>query len=116
MKTTTKTIRIATLAATGLLIGLAASGVAAAGNTVRPPPPTKQMLGATAAVVDFCARADRAHSGRYDDIARRLLGVSDKAFVNARNSPEYRAAYQSINQVLGKMSAPEAVYNCSCVQ
>ena len=70
-------------------------------------------LGITEATLDFCAQADPKSADKYWQQAKALLqGVPQKTAAEIRNSNEYRQAYDSTAEMIGKGSHQDALRAC----
>jgi hypothetical protein len=71
-------------------------------------------LAAAEATLDFCAQADPKSADRYWQQAELLLGgVPEKMAAEIRKSDEYRRAYVSASQMIGKVAKQDALRACA---
>jgi hypothetical protein len=68
------------------------------------PAPSAPSLAITEATLDFCAKADPKSADRYWEQGKALLqGVPQKTAAQIRKSDEYRQAYDSTTEMIGKV-------------
>ena len=71
-------------------------------------------LGMTEATLDFCARINPQSADQYWQHGKRLLqGVPEKTAAEIRKSEEYRQAYDSTAELIGKVSQQDAMQACA---
>jgi len=71
-------------------------------------------LGTTEATLDFCAKADPKSADGYWQQGKLLLqGVPEKTAAEVRKSDEYRQAYDSTAEMIGKVPEQDAMRACS---
>jgi hypothetical protein len=71
-------------------------------------------LAAAEATLDFCAQADPKSADQYWQQAKRLLqGVPEKTAAEIRSSADYRQAYDSATQMIGKVAKEDALRACT---
>jgi hypothetical protein len=101
----TKSHRILTLCAAAALAQL---------SLAEEPALSAPALGTTEATLDFCAQADPKSADRYWQQGKLLLqGVPEKTAAEIRNSGEYRQAYDSAAEMIGKVSRQDAIRACA---
>ncbi len=100
-----KSYRILTFCAAAALARVALAEEAA----VSPP-----GLATAEATLDFCAQADPKSADRYWQQAKALLqGVSEKTAAEIRKSDDYRQAYDSVAEMIGRLPQQEAMRACT---
>lgn len=76
--------------------------------------PSPPALGMTEATLDFCARINPQSADQYWQHGKRLLqGVPEKTAAEIRKSEEYRQAYDSTAELIGKVSQQDAMQACA---
>ncbi|HEX4584482.1 MAG TPA: hypothetical protein VH183_06610 [Burkholderiaceae bacterium] len=82
----------------------------------RPQPLDPQLaraLGATQSVFDFCSRVDPTDHAAFDRHAKALFdGMSEDRIGQARASDPYQKGYGTLQSVLAKFTAADAVQGC----
>jgi hypothetical protein len=78
------------------------------------PAPNAHVLGVAESVLNYCEPLDPAASARMRTIIGQLVqGVSQAQLDEVRESDEYRKAYDSVAEFVGKVDAPNAKRICS---
>jgi hypothetical protein len=94
-----------------LLVGQFALAQIAQADEASPDP---KVLGATEAILSFCAKVDPSGAANYLEQSRQMThGASDEALAKARKSEEYRQARDSAEESLAKIDEQEAVKACA---
>jgi hypothetical protein len=79
-----------------------------AGNSVPP-----QALGQIEATGNFCARVDSPWADKYKQVGKALVaGMSEKELKEARESNDYKTAYETMTGTLEKIPQDHAVESC----
>lgn len=111
---TTRSLRCAAVAASGLLLSFGLATPAAGAQPKPPAPMAAKSLGAAAAAIDFCSRIDRENSAKYGQAARKLSpGFTDSELAKVKSSAEYQAAYRAVERALGQLTSEEALAQCT---
>jgi hypothetical protein len=78
------------------------------------PPPNAHVLGVAESTLNYCASLDPAASARMRTIIEQLVqGVSQQQLSEVRESDEYRKAYDSVTDFVGKVDEHNAKRICS---
>ena len=78
--------------------------------------PPKPALGQVEGTLDFCAQVDQRSAAKYQEYKKILIqGVPEKEVAEARNSTEYKEAYDAIGEALGKVPKDQAVKACTAL-
>jgi hypothetical protein len=78
------------------------------------PPPNAQALGITEGVLHYCGSVDPKAAGQLQQKAKDLVqGLSEDEVAKLRESEEYRAAYDSIGEMLTAAPGQKAVQACA---
>ena len=73
-----------------------------------------RMLGATEAIMNYCAKVDPTSGDRYrQQIKLMVQGTSDAALAKVRDSEEYKQGHDSIEDMLSKTDEHHAKQTCS---
>jgi hypothetical protein len=76
--------------------------------------PSKAALGQVEGTLDFCARVDTQSAAKYEEQKKRLVkDVPEKEVAAARESTEYKEAYDAISEALEKGPKDEAAKACT---
>jgi hypothetical protein len=90
--------------------GLALSPVAYADGPVL----TAQALGITEGVLNYCGSIDPAAAAKLRERIKQLVrGASEQQLADVRHSDEYRRAYDSVVDFVGKVDEHNAKRICS---
>ena len=77
----------------------------------------KEVLGKVEAAMDFCAQADPQSADKYQAKKKEFSqGATDEELSEARDSQEYKDAYQSSTDELSKQSKDEAKKTCAAAR
>jgi hypothetical protein len=77
-------------------------------------PFTNDAFGKVEATLDFCVQADPQGASKYQERKKELVrDVPEKEVAEARQSHEYRDAYDGVTAELGKVPKAQAVKACS---
>src|SRR6266436_9728925 len=78
--------------------------------------PPKPALGQVEGTLDFCTQVDQRSATKYQEYKKILIqGVPEKEVAEARKSTEYKAAYDTIGEALGKVPKDQAVKACTAL-
>ena len=78
------------------------------------PAPNAQVLGVTESVINYCGPIDPAAADRLRQMIKQLVqGASEQQLAEVRNSDEYRKAYDSVADFVGKVDEHNAKRACS---
>jgi hypothetical protein len=62
----------------------------------------------------FCSELDPSSAAKYQEVAKRYLGSApEKELAEARNTPEYKEAYESNGALLAEMPKEHIIEACS---
>ena len=76
--------------------------------------PPNSTLGQLEGTLDFCAQVDPQSAAKYQEFKKALVqGEPEKDVAEARQSSEYKNAYEAIGEALGKVPKGEAVKACT---
>jgi hypothetical protein len=79
-----------------------------------PAPPSAQTLGMMEGIVNRCAQVDPKAATRYKEQLKFLTqGASEKTVDEIRKSDEYKQAYDSATDMIGKVPEQEAIRACT---
>lgn len=79
--------------------------------------PDPLAIGAAQAVFNFCSQVDRAGDKSFDKQGKELVaGLSKERIESLRESAAYLRAYQTLQSVLKKFSAADALQACRAIQ
>lgn len=75
------------------------------------------LLGKVEGALDFCAQADAQSADKYQAKKKEFSqGATDEELSEARDSQDYRDAYQSSTDELSKQSKEEAKKTCAAAR
>lgn len=78
------------------------------------PPPNAHVLGVAESVLNYCEPVDPAASARMRTLIGQLVqGVTEQQLSEVRESDEYRKAYDSVSDFVGKVDPHNAKRICS---
>ena len=78
------------------------------------PPISNHSLGVLEGTAAFCAELDPEAAAKYQERAKRYVaGMQEKQVAEARDSGQYKEAYQSAGATLSAMSKDQAKKACS---
>ena len=78
------------------------------------PPPNAHVLGVAESVLNYCAPLDPAAGARMRTFIEQLVqGVSPQDLSAVRESDEYRKAFDSVTDFVGKVDAANAKRVCA---
>jgi len=78
------------------------------------PPPSAQALAIAESVINYCGPIDPAGADRLRQMIKQLVqGASEQQLAEVRNSDEYRKAYDSVADFVGKVDEHNAKRACS---
>jgi len=78
------------------------------------PPPSAQALGVAESVINYCGPIDAAAADRLRQMIKQLVqGASEPQLAEVRKSDEYRKAYDSVVDFVGKIDQRNAKRFCS---
>jgi hypothetical protein len=99
----------------GLPVWLACAGLALpALGWAEAPPPNAHVLGVAESALNYCGPLDPAAAARMRTIIEQLLqGVSQQQLSEVRESDEYRKAYDSVTDFVGKVDEHNAKRICA---
>jgi len=98
--------------AAGAVEAKAAPGVAATASDRKAPEP--RALGATEALLDYCAKSDPTDAAKVHNRWKRLTqGASKEALADARKSSQYQSARDAEADFIGKIEPRNAHRLCS---
>jgi hypothetical protein len=64
--------------------------------------------------LSFCSELDPSSTAKYQEVAKRYLGSApEKELAEARNTPEYKEAYESNGALLAEMPKEHIIEACS---
>ena len=93
-----------------LSVGIAVAQAALADSPAISP----QALGTAEAVLKYCAKADSKAAGKYEERMKLLAQLSTpEALTAARKSDEYKEAYESAVQSVGKLDTNQVPRACA---
>jgi hypothetical protein len=96
------------------LLGMSAALMIAQSALADSPAITPQSLGTVEAVLKFCAKMDHAAAGKYQERLKLIAQVeSPTALAAARNTDEYKEAYASALDSVGKLDTDRVSQACS---
>jgi hypothetical protein len=76
--------------------------------------PSAQVLGVTESVINYCGPIDPPAADRLRQMIRQLVqGASEQQLAEVRKSDEYRKAYDSVVDFVGKIDQRNAKQFCS---
>jgi len=76
--------------------------------------PPNSALGQVEGTLDFCAQVDPPSAAKYEERKKLLVqGQPENEVAEARKTTEYKEAYDSISEALGKVPKDQAVKSCS---
>jgi hypothetical protein len=79
-------------------------------------PMSRPALGQLEGILNFCAKVDPSMAKQYQERSALLLGkASDKDLADARDSDEYRQAYDAVSAELAKVEKDHAVQTCNAM-
>jgi hypothetical protein len=79
-------------------------------------PVSSQTLGQVEGILSFCTKMDSGLAKYYEQQSRALVGnATAKELAEARDSSEYKEAYEAINAELEKVDKERAADSCSSV-
>jgi hypothetical protein len=77
------------------------------------PAPNARALGITESMLKYCARVDASAVVRLKEQARLLVqGASAQTVARVRNTDDYRKAYDSVTDFVGKVAEQNAKRPC----
>src|SRR6267154_3518834 len=92
------------------VLGLSAAIVLAQLAQADPSALSAPALGIAEATLNFCAQIDPKSAARYQEQVKLLVqGTSEDAVSDARTSDDYRQAYDSTADMIGKVSERDAL-------
>ena len=72
------------------------------------------MLGMTESILQYCGPLDPAAAAKLrEKIIQLVQGASEQQLAQVRNSDEYRKAYDSVVDIVGKVDERDATRICS---
>jgi hypothetical protein len=75
--------------------------------------PPSAALGQKEGMLDYCAQIDPQSAAKYEAVKQRLAqGVPVQEVADARNSTEYREAYDAFREALGNAPKDQALNAC----
>ena len=78
------------------------------------PPPSAQALGVAESVINYCGPIDPAAADRLRQMIKQLVqGASEQQLAEVRKSDEYRKAYDSVVDFVGKIDQRNATRFCA---
>ncbi len=78
------------------------------------PPPSAQALGVAESVINYCGPIDPAATDRLRQMIKQLVqGASEQQLAEVRKSDEYRKAYDSMVDFVGKIDQHNAKRFCA---
>ena len=97
-----------------LLLGVALAIVLGSLSHANTALPDAAALGQAAAILSFCADVNLQNEPKYRDLARALTADSSAGDRHGvQDSPEYRAAFQSVRQALDGSPHAQAAQICA---
>jgi hypothetical protein len=79
-------------------------------------PMTNDVFGKSEGTLDFCATADSEAAPKYQERKKSLVrGVPEKEVAEARNTKEYKDAYEWVTTELGNVPKDQAVAACTAI-
>jgi len=76
--------------------------------------PPSSALAQVESTLDFCAKNDPQSAGKYEERKKLLVqGEPEKDVAEARQTPEYKEAYDAINVDLGKVEKAKVTKACT---
>lgn len=76
--------------------------------------PPNSTLGQFEGTLDFCVHIDPRSAAEYQEFKKALVrGEPEKDVAEARETKEYKDAYDAIGEALGKVRKDEAVKACT---
>ena len=76
--------------------------------------PPNSSFGQVEGTLDFCAQADPQSAAKYAEFKKAMVqGEPEKEVAEARQSSEYKKAYDAIGEALGKVPKDQAVKACT---
>jgi hypothetical protein len=76
--------------------------------------PPSSTLGQLEGTLDFCAQLDPQSAAKYQEFKKVLVqGEPEKDVAEARQTKEYKDAYDAIGEALGKVEKDKAVKACT---
>jgi len=76
-------------------------------------PLPNQAFGTIEGILDFCAQVDSPQASQYQERKKQIVqGATEEEVTEARATQEYKDAYQSTGEELGKVPASQAVSSC----
>jgi hypothetical protein len=77
-------------------------------------PFTNDAFGKIEGTLDFCAQVDPQTAAKYQEQKQQIVrDVPDQELVEARQTQEYKDAYEGISAELGKVSKDQAIKACT---
>jgi len=99
-----------------ILIGTTLAALVPLANATPPQALTALELGATQAVLDFCAKVDDGEKKDFDELGRRELArLSPQKAGEFKNSAQYQQGYTALQNVLARFSPDNARAACRAV-
>lgn len=87
--------------------------LALANQTLAAPAVPPKALGMVEAKVDFCARVDSQSADKYKELGKlAVAGMSEKEVKEARESNDYKTAYNALTGQFEKIPQEKAVAGC----
>lgn len=84
-----------------------------ANHTLAAPAVPPKALGMVEAKLDFCSRVDSESADKYKEYGKTVVaGMSEKELKEARESSDYKAAYNALTGQLEKIPQEKAVASC----
>jgi hypothetical protein len=78
------------------------------------PASTPEQLGAVQAAIDFCTKLDANDHARIEKQAKLVLpDMTEARVAKARNNPEFKKAYQTIQWVFNEFAVTDAARLCA---
>jgi len=78
------------------------------------PAPSGQVLGITEALLGYCSKVDPAAANKYQErISLLVRGADEEKVAEVRKSDEYKQAYDSMTEFVGKVADENAKRTCS---
>jgi hypothetical protein len=82
--------------------------------TANEPSVDAHALGIAESMLKYCARVDAADAGRWRQQAKQITqGAPERQIARLRASGEYRAAYASVTDFVGKVATQNAKRACT---
>jgi hypothetical protein len=79
-------------------------------------PMTNDVFGKSEGTLDFCAQANPRDAAKYQERKKSLIrGASEKEVADARQTQEYKTAYDWITDELGKVPKDQTAAACNAV-